>query len=493
MSQIYQQLLYTAQQTRQLDQLAIGSLPISGFELMQRAGRCVFDHTIPYCVKESDTLHVFCGAGNNAGDGYIVAGLALQAGYIVKVYAVSAVTELKGDALTAFRFFVDRGGAVFPVPENLGPGVVVDALFGTGLDKAVSGKYLDVVRLINTSSLAVISADLPSGLHADTGCVLGQAVSATKTISFIARKQGLYTADGPAYSGELVFDDLGVSAEVLNSLEAEACLFSMKSVASLKKPRKKNAHKGNFGHVLLVGGNHGYTGAIRLAGEAALRSGAGLVSIATRRVHASLINLARPELMCHAVENQSEFQALSEQSSVLAIGPGLGQDKWSQQLFEKTIELDLPMVIDADGLNLLARSPRKQQNWVLTPHPGEAGRLLNCSTADIQGDRFKAVKKLQQQYGGVVVLKGSGSLVYDGSGKVYVCAAGNPGMASGGMGDVLTGMISSLIGQNLSLFDAAVLAVATHASAADTAAERGEKGLLASDLFEPIRKLLNEY
>ena len=242
----------------------------------------------------------------------------------------------------------------------------------------------------------------------------------------------------------------------------------------------------------MVGGDHGFSGAIRLAGEAALRAGAGLVSIATRKEHAAFISMARAELMSHGISERSEFKKLATRSTVLSVGPGLGQTPWAYELFEAALELNKPMVVDADGLNLLAKEPRKNNNWVLTPHPAEAARLLACTTQQVQCDRFTAIKQLQQQYGGVVVLKGSGSLVY-GGGNIYVCAAGNPGMASGGMGDVLTGIIAALLAQGCSLIYAAKLGAVVHSVAADRAAALGEKGLLASDLMAYIKELINEY
>jgi len=257
-------------------------------------------------------------------------------------------------------------------------------------------------------------------------------------------------------------------------------------------PRMLDSHKGDYGHVLLVGGSLGFAGAICLAGESALRAGAGLVSIATRAEHASIITMNRPELMCHGVESQIELKRLAKRCTVVAIGPGLGQGIWSQHMLAGALELKLPIVIDADGLNMLSIEQRKCDQWVLTPHAGEAARLLNCKIRDVQDDRKSAIKEIQQTYGGVVVLKGAGSLVYDGSGTIYQCQAGNPGMASGGMGDVLTGVIAGLMAQGNGLLEAAKLGVLIHAIAGDRAAKSGQKGMLASDLVQHIRELMNE-
>ncbi|MEE8320721.1 MAG: NAD(P)H-hydrate dehydratase, partial [Gammaproteobacteria bacterium] len=243
--------------------------------------------------------------------------------------------------------------------------------------------------------------------------------------------------------------------------------------------------------VLLIGGDHGYLGAVRMAGEAAARVGAGLVSLATRAAHASTISTIRPEIMSHGVEQPDQLSPLLARSNVLAIGPGFGQSTWAQLLFAKTLEYDRPMVVDADALNLLAREPATSANWILTPHPGEAARLLESNTADVQNDRFAAAQTLQQRYGGVVVLKGSGTVIVDNEGHTFVSDAGNPGMATGGMGDVLTGIIAGLLAQGFVLGDAARLGVCLHAAAADEAAIRGERGLLASDLMPCLRRLVN--
>lgn len=274
---------------------------------------------------------------------------------------------------------------------------------------------------------------------------------------------------------------------------ANTSVLSFHKLIKLMPPRNKDSHKGDFGHTLFVGGDHGFSGAIRMSAEAALRVGSGLVSVATRAEHAALIAMSRPELMCHGVEAQAELKALLKRSNVVAIGPGLGLSDWSHRVFELSLDSSLPLVVDADGLNLLAKEPRRQDNWVLTPHPGEAAKLLSCSTADIQQDRLAAVKTLQQQYGGVVVLKGAGSLIANCAEPVFICNAGNPGMATGGMGDVLTGVIAGLIAQGLNSVEAAKLGVMTHAIAGDRAAKKGERGLIASDVIKHLRELVNEH
>ncbi|OUR68677.1 hypothetical protein A9Q80_01490 [Cycloclasticus sp. 46_83_sub15_T18] len=483
--------IFSAEQVRQMEQQAMQQTGVTAFELMQRAGQALFQQ-LQQILISNQLVHVFCGAGNNAGDGYVLARLLLEAGFKPRVYALLEPSRLGGEALRAMQDYQQLGKLISQLPATLEPGVIVDALIGTGLSKPLAGEYLAAAHLMNNSGLVVLSVDLPSGVAADTGLACKGAVRADTTLSFVALKRGLYTADGLGYAGEVLLDDLSLSQCVLAGQVADAQLLVFELLKKSLSARAKNSHKGDYGHILLVGGATAYSGAIRLAGEASLRAGAGLVSIATRPEHAAFMNVSRPELMCHGVSSATDLQRLMERCSVLAIGPGLGQTDWSQELFNAALTIDKPMVIDADGLNLLAKTAEKRDNWVLTPHPAEAARLLSCSTADVQGDRFAAVRCLQRQYGGVVVLKGAGSLIDDGQ-LISVCTAGNPGMASGGMGDVLTGVIAALLGQQYNISVATKLAVMIHAMAGDRAAINGERGLLASDLMQAIRELVNDY
>lgn len=485
--------LYRVAQARQLDGLAITEQPIAGFELMQRAGRATWD-LLTETWHKAKHIVVVCGAGNNGGDGYIVAAHALADGRQVSVLALHPHESLQGDAYTAARKYLDAGGGIsnFSVEALLQADVIVDALFGTGLDRDVSGDYLAAIHSINTAGKPILAVDIPSGLNADTGKVMGAAVRANITLSFIARKQGLYTGDAAACCGVMKFTDLGVAQRILDQAPVASDLLQIKSLLGLLSKRLRTAHKGHYGHLLVVGGDYGYAGSVRMCAETAARSGAGLVSVATRQAHAMLIPVARPELMASGVDESADLQALLVRASVVAIGPGLGQTDWSAALLAKVLDTRLPLVVDADALNLLAQDPVHRDNWVLTPHPGEAARLLGTSVAEIEADRFAAANAIQNSFGGVVVLKGSGTLIADHSGRVSVCAAGNPGMASGGMGDVLTGLIAGLICQHLELGDAARLGVCVHGSAADSiAVVEGERGMLASDLIPVIRQLLN--
>ena len=477
--------LYRIAQVRELDRIAIQEFGIAGIELMSRAGFEVFQKfrdKWPNAVS----VAVFCGVGNNAGDGYVIARLALEAGLKVCVYSLANLGSIKGDALTACQSYIEANGQIVPFQGNelIDVDIVVDALLGTGLDRPVTGLYALAIQTINQSTANVISVDNPSGLNADTGNVMGCSVKADCTVTFIALKQGLFTGYAADYCGEIVYAALAVPDAVFQAVSPSA----VRVVKTSLPPRSRCSHKGDYGHVLIVGGDFGYSGAARLAGEAALRMGAGLVSIATRVEHAGLINVGRPELMCHGIDCVEHLAVLLEKASVIVIGPGLGQSDWARSLFMATLKTKKLLIIDADGLNLLAQDPTANPNWILTPHPGEAARLLNSSTADIQKDRFASVLALQEKYSGIAILKGAGTLIAS-SDDCAVSITGNPGMASGGMGDVLAGVIAGLLAQGLTLKDAAQQGVFGHGRAADLAVDKeGERGLLASDLMPYLRE-----
>jgi ADP-dependent NAD(P)H-hydrate dehydratase / NAD(P)H-hydrate epimerase len=481
--------LYRAAQVRELDRIAIQEGGIPGFDLMSRAGRIIFS-----CMRnrwpQARAIAVFCGAGNNAGDGYIMARLALEAGLKVTVYALSDPEKLQADALTAYRNYTESKGRVllFQAAMPVAADVIIDALLGTGLDRPVTGLYAEAIETINGCQKPVIAVDIPSGLNADTGQVMACAVQADCTVSFIGLKQGLFTGQAADFCGTIFYASLDVPDEIFERVPTPVC-----RVIKTGWPRRDRCtHKGSYGHVCIIGGDLGYSGAARMAAEAALRVGAGLVSVATRPEHAALMNLNRPELMCHGVENSEQLALLLDKASVIVIGPGLGQSDWAKALFRAAITAQKTVLIDADGLNLLAQKPAVNAGWILTPHPGEAARMLNCTAAQIQQDRFAAVAALQIQYGGTIVLKGAGTLIAS-EVEIAVSNTGNPGMASGGMGDVLAGVIAGLRAQGLSITQAARQGVYLHGLAADMAAEKdGERGLLASDLMPYLRLVVNQ-
>lgn len=479
--------LYTAKQVRELDRIAIQHYNIAGIELMRRAGAAIFE-TINTRYPEHD-LVIFCGVGNNAGDGYILAKLALDAGRNVHVITLVNTDRLSGDAKTALLEYTLAGGKTndFESSFQVEHCLIVDAIFGTGLDREVTGNFAQAIEWINHASHPVLAVDIPSGLNADTGCPMGVAVNANTTVSLIGLKRGLFTGYAADYCGNILYASLQVPKQLFDQIKTD-----IRRLQPQKLPaRKRSAHKGDFGHVLIVGGQQGYSGAVRMAGEAALRTGAGLVSIVTDPTHASLLNIGRPELMCHAVDCAEQMIPLLEKSSVIVIGPGLGQSTWAKDLLTQVMQSDKPLICDADALNLLALEPSQRSNWVLTPHPGEAARLLECSTQQISLNRFESIFKLQQNYQGVVLLKGAGTLLTNGQ-QTYISTVGNPGMATGGMGDVLAGVIAGLVAQKLNLFDAAKTGAYIHGKAADIIAEKkGERGLLATDLLPYIRTLIN--
>jgi len=484
--------LYTAEQVRELDRTAIEEAGIPGYTLMSRAGAAAWD-ALRGDWPEARRIVVVCGTGNNGGDGYVLARLALQANCRVAVLQAGEAARIGGDALTARDAYLAAGGEVHAgdlagLPDA---GVIVDALFGTGLDRALEGEWLAMVEAVNRAAVPVLAIDIPSGLHADSGAVLGAAVKAYRTVTFIGRKQGLYTGQAAEFTGQITFSDLGVPADIYRRLAASAQLLTAPPLGVLAAPRPRAAHKGANGHVLVIGGDHGMNGALRLAGEAALRTGAGLVSLATRSGHAAAISAACPELMSHGVESAGDLRRLLARATVVAIGPGLGRSRWAQGLLAAVLESSLPLVVDADALNLLGCEPLRREDWVLTPHPGEAGRLLKQKTAMVQENRYTAVRALAETYGGVAVLKGAGTLVTHAGAPVAVCAAGNPGMAAGGMGDVLSGVIAGLIAQGLEPPQASMAGVCLHALAGDRAAVNGERGMTARDVISELRAVMN--
>ena len=483
--------LYTAAQVRALDQAAIAS-GMPGGALMARAGEAAYQ-LLRARWPEARRITLLCGAGNNGGDGYVLARLARAEGLDVTLLQLGDVSQLGSDAQGMLEASLWMGGrleAFQELPRR--SDVIVDALLGIGLERPVEDEWARAVQAVNAQRAPVLAIDIPTGLHADTGRVLGTAIRATATLSFIGLKQGLFTGAGPACCGDIYFDGLAVPAVIYAREILSARRLDWAKVSDRVEPRRRDAHKGDFGHVLVVGGAPGFSGAARLAGEGALRAGAGLVSVATHPAHAAHLNIGRPELMVRGMVDPREMSPLLERASAVAIGPGLGREPWGIGLIERVLAAGKPLVMDADALNWLAEARLRRDDWVLTPHPGEAARLLGCSPAEVQADRFSALRHLKDLYGGTIVLKGAGTLVLGLSQRPPgVCSQGNPGMASGGSGDVLTGMLAALLGRGLDPEDAAAAAVCLHAAAGDRAAAEGEQGLLATDLIAAIRPTLN--
>ncbi|MEO7051217.1 MAG: NAD(P)H-hydrate dehydratase [Rhodanobacter sp.] len=480
--------LHTVEQLRAIDRAALAALDISGIELMRRAAAAGLS-SLRRRWPQVRRICVHCGPGNNGGDGFLLAVLAREAGLQVEVVALTAASH--GDAAAARaawgqgagRVHAWDGTAALPVAE-----LHVDALYGIGLDRAPESAAASLIERINADGVPVLALDVPSGLNANTGHCPGAVIRAALTVTFIAHKRGLHTGRAADCIGVLELATLGVPASALAHVPSDARLLAAERLPL----RDRYANKGSYGHLLVIGGDQGMAGAVHLAGESALRAGAGLVSVATRADHVSALNAARPEVMARGVDGAQALLPLLERADVLALGPGLGQSPWSHALWLAALQSGKPLVLDADGLNLLAQQPRGFITpVVLTPHPGEAARLLDGSVAEIEHDRFAAARELSSRFGAVVVLKGAGSLIADQNGRLNVCPWGNPGMASGGMGDLLTGIIAALLAQGCGPWQAACIGVGLHARAGDAAAQAGERGLLASDLLAPLRALGN--
>ena len=484
--------LYQVTQIRQCEQMAEDELGLTEDELMARAGNSAFA-TLSTLYPDVRNLAIFCGSGNNAGDGYVLARLAQEKGYFVLVNQYKTIENLPPAAQHAALEAIAAGVPCqcLEDPIDSDAELIVDALLGIGIKGEVHGPLATAINQINDSELPVLALDIPSGLDADTGRIMGVCVRASATVTFIGHKLGLMTLDGPDYCGEVICHNLQLE-KGLTTISAAAYLLDERLQEVLLPPRLKNAHKGQFGHVLIIGGGYGMPGSVLMAAQAALRVGAGLVTIATRPEYANQALPMLPEAMLYGIDESSELLALIAKATVCVIGPGLGDDEWAKALFTTALASQLPMIIDASALRLLAQNPQHDDNWILTPHPGEAASLLNCTTQEVQKDRYQAIMRLQELYGGTVILKGVGSLVATTDSEVYLCAAGNPGMASAGMGDALTGVIAGLVAQGLLLADAAKLAVLLHASAGDAAAaEKGERGLVATDLMPYLHWMVN--
>ncbi|MCU7845021.1 MAG: NAD(P)H-hydrate dehydratase [Candidatus Thiodiazotropha sp. (ex Monitilora ramsayi)] len=484
--------LYTAAQVREFDRIAIEEFAIPGKELMERAGSRAFQW-MQERWSELNEIVVVCGVGNNGGDGFVVARMAKQAGLRVRVCMMGNPVKLKGDARMNADAWLEMGQEIESYNSVPGkPDLIVDALLGTGLEREVTDAWATAIDDLNRHQAPVYSLDIPSGLNSDTGRIMGTAIEASATISFIGLKQGMFTGQGPDCCGEIVFDALDLPARIYSRQLLSTRRIDWRKVSHQLLPRQRTAHKGDFGHLLVIGGGPGYPGAIRLAAEAAARTGAGLVTMATHRDHVATLNIGRPELMCRGVDDMEDLAPLIQQANAIVLGPGLGRSEWAERIYLAATGSGLPMVVDADGLNWLAKHPMRRDSRILTPHPGEAARLLGITTAEVQADRFSALDALQRRYGGDVVLKGAGTLIGTGTDHPpALCSEGNPGMATGGTGDLLAGIAGALIAQDYTEREAAELGVCLHAAAGDRAARAGEVGMLAGDLLPELRSLLN--
>ncbi|MEN4556108.1 bifunctional ADP-dependent NAD(P)H-hydrate dehydratase/NAD(P)H-hydrate epimerase [Pantoea agglomerans] len=483
--------VWPAQAVAQLEQQGADALGITLYELMQRAGQAAYEHLTAHWPEASHWL-ILCGHGNNGGDGYVLARLGQAAGKTVTLLACESKKALPEEAQSARDAWLDAGGEIHAAdavwPEQID--VIVDALLGTGSHRAPEEPYATLIQQANAHAAPKLAIDMPSGLSARNGTAPGEVINASHTLSVVALKPGQITGKARDYIGELYYADLGLAAFLAGEV-APIARYDASALTRWLKPRKPTSHKGSHGRLLVVGGDAGTAGAVRMTAEAALRSGSGLVRVLTHKDNIIPILTARPEIMVDELTDERLTEAL-EWADVIAIGPGLGQRDWGKRALKQVASSEKPMLWDADALNLLAISAEKRQNRIITPHPGEAARLLNTETSEIESDRLHAAQTLAQRYGGVVVLKGAGTLIASEQGEMAFADVGNAGMASGGMGDLLSGIIASLVGQKLTLFDAACAGCVAHGAAADAvAAQRGTRGMLATDLLDLLWQFVN--
>lgn len=492
--------LYSADAVRAIDRYVIDQQGVDGFELMQAAAASAFRRLVR-AWPELSSLLVLCGAGNNGGDGYLIAANAKRHGIEVFCVAVAPTEKLTGDARKAWRKAQGDGVSVQALDNSVDDlpfdqvSLIVDALLGTGVSGAPRAPFAEIIDRCNQAQTPVMAVDVPSGLDSTLGRVSGVAIRADLTVTFIALKAGLFTGQGPECCGHLVFESLDTDEWALESGQVPvARRVDWASMARILPRRPANAHKGRFGHVLVVAGERGFGGAGILAAEAAARSGAGLISLATRPEYVGAALARCPSLMVQSVTHGSELRPLIDAATVIVCGPGIGQGAWGQQMLQQVVASGKPRVLDADALNLLStRVAQRAEEQVLTPHPGEAARLLGCTVPDVEADRIAAAIRLQELHGGVVLLKGAGTVVADGEGVPVIVSGSNPGMATGGMGDVLAGMIGSIWGQVNNAQQATVAGASLHLEAARAASgSRGYMGLLPADVIEILPTILSQ-
>jgi hydroxyethylthiazole kinase-like uncharacterized protein yjeF len=486
-------LILFSHELRQIEQLARDS---GVADLMERAGLAAAELARELLDGKTSVL-VIAGPGNNGGDALVVARHLKSWWFKVSVVFAGEAAKLPTDAANALRAWRESGGELLDaIPAKVKWDLVIDGLFGIGLARELSGHHLELVREINRMNLPVLALDVPSGLDADAGQTFRAAVRASHTLTFIALKPGLLTAYGPDYCGEIHLDALGIDPTAL--FRPTGWLLEKSEVAAALKPRPRNSHKGMLGSVGILGGAASMCGAALLAGRAALKLGAGRVYVALLADAATAVDMGQPELMLCSPEKLFHLDHLS----CLAIGPGLGQSPQAVQWLRQALEAELPLVLDADALNLLCLHDDLQElaksrkgGTILTPHPAEAARLLSSTTHDIQQERVHTATRIAQRLNCLVALKGVGSICATPKGEWFVNPTGNPGMSSAGMGDVLTGMIAALIAQRMTPQSALLLAVYLHGAAADDLVEQGigPIGLTATEVADAARMLLNRW
>jgi len=508
--------VFTADEMRALDQRAITRLGIRGVRLMENAGRGATQAIVTHFgSQKGKRVVVCCGKGNNGGDGFVVARRLKAAGARVKVFLLGRTAEVKGDSaamLAAYRKARGTTRAV-TVEADLGnlekalaaADLVVDALLGTGLSGPATGLYASAIEAINRSGKPVVALDLPSGLSSDHGRLLGPTASATLTPTFAGWKRGLLLYPAAARAGRVKLVDIGIRGPATRE-GIGVFLLEASDIAPLVPPRAPDAHKGDFGHLLVVAGSVGKAGAASLAGRAGLRSGAGLVTIAAPLSQQPIIATLGMEVMTEplpetpgqsaSLKAKGRILELAQRIDAIVLGPGLSLDSETQSLVrELVMEVERPMVVDADGLtalaghlDLLKTAPAPR---CLTPHPGEMARLVGGTVAGVQADRIETVRNFCQRYRTFVVLKGARSIIGEPGGKIYINPTGNPGMATGGSGDILSGMVGAFLARGMDSLAALEAGVFLHGLAGNLARdEKGEEGVIAGDILEAIPRAI---
>jgi len=505
--------LVSAQEMREIDRRTIEEYGIPGLLLMENAGR-----SVAWAVMEKlgrvagKRVVILCGKGNNGGDGLVAARHLLQQGAVTKVFLACEPADFSGDARVNYEIYERLGQQLFSLVNSNGlhllklalmqSDAVVDALYGTGFRGRMADRLGKIVETVNAAGKLVVAVDVPSGLEADTGRVNGPCIRADLTVTFGLPKLGLALEPGAVYAGELIVADISLPRALTDISGPGRYLLTKELAASWISPRPAAAHKGSFGRVLVVGGSRGMLGAACLAASAALRAGAGLVTLAVPRSLQDTAAAKLTEVMTGGLQETPEgalskaaypeVMDLLAQSTVLALGPGISQHPETVALVRDLVSaVEIPVVLDADGLNAFTGEGElfsgRKSPLIVTPHPGEMARLLNESVAAVQSDRVRVAERAAREWGSVVVLKGARTIVTTPDGTTAVNSTGNPGMATGGSGDVLTGVIAALVAQGYDLFRAAAAAVYIHGRAGDIAAGgKGQMGLVAGDLIESL-------
>ena len=507
----------SADEMREIDRRAIEEYGVPSIVLMENAGRAAADAIEGLCAEDKiDTVLVIAGKGNNGGDGFVVARHLVNRGLDCSILLIGEVSAAKGDARINLDIALKMGIEVREAQSNISlveeeirsAGLLVDALFGTGLSKKVEGFFAEVIDRINMSDSPIVSLDIPSGLDASTGRVLGTTVEADMTVTFCLPKIGSIIHPGVNYVGELILADIGAPIDLLEDRSLKTSLILQEDAAEVLLPRDEESHKGSYGHLLVVAGSRGKTGAAVLAAEAAMRGGAGLVTLAAPASLNDILENKLTEVMTEPLPEEKDgflgkgsakkiLSALEDKCTLL-LGPGISrQDETGQMVRELLANLSIPAVIDADALWHLSGALElirdSKAPLILTPHPGEMARLLGISAADVQADRIGISRKFATEYGCYLILKGTRTIIATPSGEIFINTTGNPGMASGGTGDVLAGLIGALLAQGCSPLESSIAGVYIHGLAGDMAAEeKGEAGLIAGDIIRKMPEVMKE-